>query len=249
MKIVERVLKRNDYRLTSPYGMRYHPIKQKWIMHWGTDYGTQLQNWKIYALEPSKVLSKGYNSESGNYVWITYPRLGIKTKYSHLKEIYVKNGQYVDNDTVIGLVGTTGSSSGIHLHLEVVTLKDNKHMNPEDYDYQEEDTLLVVDGQWGTKTTKELQRHYKTIIDGVISGQIKQKANENIHAIKWGIGGSNLVRKMQKDLGVKVDGYLGKGTISALQLRLGSKVTGYIAKTNDETVIKIQELLNEGKFL
>jgi len=73
MKIVERVLKRNDYKLTSAYGMRYHPIKKRWIMHWGTDYGTQLQNWKIYALEPSKVLSKGYNSESGNYVWISYP--------------------------------------------------------------------------------------------------------------------------------------------------------------------------------
>jgi hypothetical protein len=251
MKLIEQTLKRNDSVITSPFGMRYHPIEKVWKMHNGVDYGTNRENWNVFALEPAKVVACGFDRKTGAglYVWIAYPRLNIEVCFFHLDKYFVKKGQYVDNNTVVGLVGTTGSSSGIHLHLGVRTLDTKKYFDPESYDYQPEDTTLVVDGMWGTKVTKELQRYYQTIIDGVISGQIKQKANENIYTIKFGLGGSNLVRKIQKNLGIKVDGYLGKGTISALQLRLGSQVTGYINAKDDETVIKIQTLLNEGKVL
>jgi murein DD-endopeptidase MepM/ murein hydrolase activator NlpD len=249
MKLIEQILQRKDYKITSPYGMRYHPIENKWKMHNGVDYGTNRENWHTFALEQGKVRACGYDKSAGNYIWIMYPRLNIETCYFHLKDYYVKKGQIVEPYKTLGRVGTTGSSSGIHLHLGVRTLDTKKYFNPELYDYQPEDTMLVVDGMWGTKVTKELQRYYQTIIDGIISGQIKQKANENIYTIKFGLGGSNLVRKIQKDLGIKVDGYLGKGTISALQSRLGSKVTGYINAKDDETVIKIQTLLNEGKVL
>lgn len=96
-------------------------------------------------------------------------------------------------------------------------------------------------GVWNDKFTKLLQRHYGTFVDGIISRQIKQKANENIHKITLGIGGSQLIKAIQKDLGIKQDGYIGKGTISALQQRFGTKVTGYITK-DDELVKTIRKL-------
>jgi peptidoglycan hydrolase-like protein with peptidoglycan-binding domain len=94
-------------------------------------------------------------------------------------------------------------------------------------------------------TTKALQRHYKTKVDGIISGQIKTNANKNIYSIRWGIGGSQLVRALQKDLGVKVDGYLGPQTIRALQAKLGVAITGIIQPI-DPTTYALQKRLNEG---
>src|SRR5699024_11203810 len=81
---------------------------------------------------------------------------------------------------------------------------------------------LVVDGWWGPATTKALQRYFNTKVDGVISGQIQSTSIDNIPSAKVGTTGSNLIRAMQKWLGVKVDGNLGPATIKALQRRMGT---------------------------
>lgn len=140
MKIAERTFRRKDYRLTSPYGTRIHPVTKVKSFHWGVDYGTQGQKWKQYALEEGTVLSAGVdNSSSGQgalFAWVSYPRLGIKCLYYHLDVVYVKRGQSVTHDTVIGLTGTTGRSTGIHLHLGTKWLKTDAYFDPETFDYQ-----------------------------------------------------------------------------------------------------------------
>lgn len=136
MKLAERTFKRNDYYITSPFGMRINPVTKKKAMHSGVDYGTNRENWKQYALENGKVLRTGYNAKGyGHYAEIEYPRLGISLFYGHFDKKYIKAGDIVDENTIIGLTGTTGMSTGIHLHLG---LKINgNYVDPEKYNYEE----------------------------------------------------------------------------------------------------------------
>lgn len=84
--------------------------------------------------------------------------------------------------------------------------------------------VLVVDGEWGTSTTKYLQRLLGTTQDGIISNQLNKckKYLPAAHTGSWkfgpiGYGGSAMVKKMQKTIGVKADGYVGETTVKALQ--------------------------------
>lgn len=88
---------------------------------------------------------------------------------------------------------------------------------------------LVVDGKWGTETTKALQRYFGTIVDGVISRP------------------SLVIKELQKLVGAKVDGILGTETITKLQKYLGTPVDGIIS--NPSLMVKeMQRRLNKGKF-
>lgn len=447
MKIATRILKRDDWKITSKYGYRIHPTTKLPSFHSGIDFGTQLQNWNVYGLENGKVIASGYDDRNGNYIWIEYPRVDLKLFHCHLLNRQVSKGDLVNENTVIGQVGKTGGlingiqyKLDIHLHLGVKHISDDKYFDFENYDYQEEiidDTKIkVIDistyqrnidyakvkasgiqgaiirlgysgsvnktlsidemfethykglsevglpigvyflsrattreeaikeaqftikhitnkkidlpiywdtedtvyqskaskqaltdsayaycdyiddygykvgiygsmswlenkldmlqlndrfltwiaryapicdyrykyecwqytssgvvggingncdvnwlyfepqysGVWNANFTKLLQKIYKTTQDGIISRQIKQKANENIHKITWGIGGSNLVKAIQRESGyLKVDGYLGKNTIMYLQKKYGVNITGYITK-DDELVKAIRKI-------
>jgi murein DD-endopeptidase MepM/ murein hydrolase activator NlpD len=82
----------------------------------------------IYAALPGKVTATGYNSTYGNYVIIAH-HSGYKTLYGHMSAILCHKGNYVTQDTRIGRVGSTGMSTGPHLHFTV--FKNNKQVNPE----------------------------------------------------------------------------------------------------------------------
>lgn len=137
MKLADRIFKRNDWKMTSPFGNRKHPVTGEVKLHSGTDYGTQGQKWKQYALEDGVVISAGVDKAGYNalYAWVSYPRLGIKLLHYHLDEVFVKKNQKVTHDTVIGTTGTSGLSTGIHLHLGIKHLSDDKYFDPESYDY------------------------------------------------------------------------------------------------------------------
>lgn len=143
MKLAERIFRRNDYYITSPFGMRIHPITKVQTFHYGTDYGTNIQNWEQYALEDGEVIEiktgKKDNDGSGygNYVKVKYPRIGIQLLHAHLKEVKVEKGQIVNKNTIIGLTGTTGTSTGIHLHLGLQKIGSTTWLDPETYDYKE----------------------------------------------------------------------------------------------------------------
>lgn len=138
MKLATRIFKREDWKFTSPFGDRIHPVTKVKSFHSGTDYGSHGEKWKQYALEEGIVLAAGV--DSGGYgalfAWVSYPRLGIKCLHYHLDAVFVKKGQKVTTDTCIGTTGTSGRSTGIHLHLGVKHLNDNKYFDPESFDYQ-----------------------------------------------------------------------------------------------------------------
>lgn len=106
---------------------------------------------------------------------------------------------------------------------------------------------IAVDGEWGPSTTRRLQQHFGTTVDGVISGQVKGNWNANVHSAQWGRGGSSLIAAMQRMLGVSADGYLGPGTIKAIQGRMGTARDGVISPKS-AMVMEMQRRLNRGTF-
>ena len=240
MKLAERIFRRNDYSLTSPFGWRIHPVTKQQSFHSGTDYGTKGQKWNQYALENGVVLSAGVDRAGANalFAWVSYPRLGIKCLHYHLDQVLVKTGQGINANTIIGTTGTTGRSTGIHLHLGVKSLKTNVYFDPESYDYSENES-----GAWDVEFTKDLQRYFKTTVDGVMSGQ--RVIMPNVKIMRYGIFGSQLVRAMQVWLGVQVNGQLDKPTIRALQLRMGTVADGVISQ-NSALVREMRKRLKDG---
>ena len=139
MKLAERIFRRNDYYITSPFGYRINPITgEKGEFHDGVDYGTNAQKWPQYALEKGIILNCGIDTNYANakFVWVQYDRLGIKLLHYHLDSISVVKGQEVDENTILGYTGKTGYATGIHLHLGMKYLSDNKYVDAELYDYQ-----------------------------------------------------------------------------------------------------------------
>ncbi len=105
------------YRLTSLFGYRIHPITGKAHSHTGIDIpapgGTPIQ-----ACKSGQVVTSAYHYSYGNYVVIDHGN-GNSTLYAHMSSRAVSEGQMVSQGQTIGYVGTTGSSTGNHLHLEV----------------------------------------------------------------------------------------------------------------------------------
>lgn len=97
--------------ITSPYGMRWGKL------HKGIDIGSPMGA-KIVASNEGKITTSAYNSSYGNYVIINHGG-GYMTVYAHLSKRLVSVGQYVAKGQTIGLCGSTGHSTGPHLHFEI----------------------------------------------------------------------------------------------------------------------------------
>lgn len=107
----------NDFYTTSHFGIRKHPISGQPRFHAGLDLVTRTDD-SVFPVKPGKViLARPYN-DYGNTVIVRHER-GIETLYAHLARIDVREGQEVQTQTLLGLVGNTGSSTGKHLHFEV----------------------------------------------------------------------------------------------------------------------------------
>jgi len=109
-------------------------------MHKGADYGTGGQKWPLYALESGTILSVNKDAAAGNYVWARYPRLGIDLVCMHMDSVNVGAGQAVTKDTVIGNTGTTGNSTGVHLHLGMRKSGTDTYLDPHAYEYTDATT-------------------------------------------------------------------------------------------------------------
>ena len=105
------------YTITSPYGMRLHPIYGTYRMHSGIDIGAP-GGAPILAANDGKVITATYSSSYGNYVIIDHGG-GIMTLYAHSSQLLVSAGQTVSRGSTIAKVGSTGASTGNHLHFEV----------------------------------------------------------------------------------------------------------------------------------
>ncbi|MFT3970168.1 MAG: peptidoglycan DD-metalloendopeptidase family protein [Micropruina sp.] len=105
----------------SPFGLRYHPILHVWRMHRGTDFGAACGT-PIRAAASGRVASAYRQGGFGNYTVIDHGRIRgkyVSTGYAHQSRIVVHTGQRVRQGQLIGYVGTTGLSTGCHLHLQV----------------------------------------------------------------------------------------------------------------------------------
>lgn len=104
-------------RTTSGYGVRFDPFNGRPAVHQGQDFAGPL-NTPIYATAPGIVSFVGVRSGYGNVVEIDHGR-GFKTRFAHLNSMAVQTGQRVMLGQRIGAMGTTGRSTGVHLHYEV----------------------------------------------------------------------------------------------------------------------------------
>ncbi|MBN2852473.1 MAG: peptidoglycan DD-metalloendopeptidase family protein [Clostridia bacterium] len=100
------------------FGMRIHPIFKDWRMHTGIDLGAPY-NANILAANDGVVLKAGYSSGYGNRIVIDHGG-GIATLYAHATTLLVHEGDKISQGQVIALVGSTGNSTGPHLHFEVI---------------------------------------------------------------------------------------------------------------------------------
>ncbi len=113
------------YNITSYYGYRIHPISGKRKLHGGIDIASAgIAGKRIVAAADGVVIAAGYNTGGfGNWVMINHGTSGgnqFATVYAHMKySPVVKNGQNVKAGQTLGYVGTTGASTGNHLHFEV----------------------------------------------------------------------------------------------------------------------------------
>lgn len=105
------------YTLTSAFGYRIHPITGEPHSHTGIDISAP-GGTPIHACKGGQVVTSSYHSSYGNYVVIDHGN-GNSTLYAHMSSRAVSAGQIVSQGDVIGYVGSTGSSTGNHLHLEV----------------------------------------------------------------------------------------------------------------------------------
>ncbi|WP_336775200.1 M23 family metallopeptidase [Paenibacillus sp. MMO-58] len=108
-----------DPTITSQFGKRWGRF------HAGTDSVSSDRT--ISAADNGKVIYAGYKSDYGNHVIIDHQN-GYKTLYAHMSKISLKKGQLVEKDDKVGIMGTTGRSTGVHLHFEIRS--KNEKINP-----------------------------------------------------------------------------------------------------------------------
>lgn len=107
------------FRISDPFGRRIHPISGKEHIHTGIDFAANKGN-TVYCSGNGKVESvQRINSGYGNHVIVNHG-YGFKTLYAHLSKIFVKEGDEISRGHALGAVGSTGTSTGPHLHYEVI---------------------------------------------------------------------------------------------------------------------------------
>ena len=116
----------NGARISSGFGGRKHPILGYRKMHTGVDFAAPTGT-PVLAAGSGTVEYAASNGAAGKYIRIRHTD-GYKTAYFHLSRINVSVGKYVKQDQIIGKVGSTGRSTGPHLHYEVIL--NGKKINP-----------------------------------------------------------------------------------------------------------------------
>lgn len=115
--------------ISSAFGMRYHPIYYAWLHHDGIDIAT---TGYILAADNGRVITVSYDSAFGNYIAIDHQN-GLSTIYKHMRSgsMMVSEGQQVTRGQRIGIAGSTGDSTGVHLHFEVLDYNKPPYVHPD----------------------------------------------------------------------------------------------------------------------
>jgi murein DD-endopeptidase MepM/ murein hydrolase activator NlpD len=114
------------YRLTSGFGVRRDPFTGRGAVHEGLDFGGP-DNARALATAPGRVVEAGASGAYGIMVEIDHG-MGIRTRYAHLKKTLVRPGDRVTFHEPVGIMGSTGRSTGEHLHYEI--RNDGRPLDP-----------------------------------------------------------------------------------------------------------------------
>jgi murein DD-endopeptidase MepM/ murein hydrolase activator NlpD len=146
---IQPVSNKDLTRIASGFGYRIHPIYKTSIMHTGQDFtapvGTEIYATGNGTVEKVEYYGRGY----GNNVIINHG-YGYETLYGHMSKINVRDGQKINRGDVIGFVGNTGTSTGPHLHYEV--MKNGNKINPVNFFYndltpEQYEKMLIISTQ------------------------------------------------------------------------------------------------------
>ncbi|HWU01934.1 MAG TPA: M23 family metallopeptidase [Novosphingobium sp.] len=129
-------------RLSSDFGMRHHPVLGGYRMHKGIDLSSPVGT-PVYATADGVVARADWFSSYGLYIQIEHGG-AIETRFGHLSRLNVAAGQFVHKGDLIGFVGTTGRSTGPHLHYEVRV--EGVAVNPVPYMQGESSAQLALAG-------------------------------------------------------------------------------------------------------
>jgi len=157
---------KNFKGVSSSYGWRHHPVTGKKHFHRGIDYRGKKGD-PIIATAEGVVEYAGFHKKSGygNLIIISHNN-GFKTFYGHLSKLRVKTGQVVLKGELIGDIGSTGRSSGPHLHYEISFVQ--RKLNP---------TAFV---EWGLEDYNQIFEHIK----GVPWGSLTQKIQKHVQIVE-----------------------------------------------------------------
>ncbi len=150
----------NHIRVTSHFThRRFHPVQKRWKAHLGTDFGAR-RGTPILAVAEGKVIFSGRKGGYGNVVKIKHAD-GYISLYAHQSRRKAKVGQHVSKGQVIGYVGSTGRSTGPHLHLGIY--KNGRAINPMQM------VKFSSKGLWGKEKQAFIRRKkkYTKIIDKI----------------------------------------------------------------------------------
>ncbi len=109
-------------RITSPFGMRFHPLERLFLNHKGVDLRAPM-NSEVRTIADGQVAETGYGPLTGFFITIDHLN-GWRSRYLHLNSIHVHKGEKLKQGAVIALSGATGRTTGPHLHL---ALSHNQH--------------------------------------------------------------------------------------------------------------------------
>lgn len=221
-------------RITSHFNLkRKHPIYNTIRPHWGTDFGNHSDNTIVAAQSGAVRVVKYGNTGFGNYIIITHDN-GWETLYAHLRSIAVKVGQKVGRAQYIGVKGTTGDSTGVHLHFELSkgrwSNQYKHHVNP--VGYIDDDTIALNKGVNGPRV-KRLQENlnklgFKLLVDGDFGDKTEQA-----------------VKDYQRKNRLTVDGSVGPATVKSILDSLKKP----IVKPPKKEVVKEKEVDEMTQFL
>lgn len=203
-KIYEVVVEKP--RITSSFGYRIDPITGKKKYHNGLDEVSKVKNRNLYAIDTGYVQKTVTGQDKsktgyGNYIWVRYPRYNLSLLYAHCNKVLLKKGDKVKKGDVVAIMGTTGKSTGVHLHLGMTRIGSNTWLNPVNYDMLSDKYNLTRTLRKGSKgnDVKKLQKEVGTKADGIFGN------NTRIAVIKF-----------QKNNKLTADGIVGKNTAHAL---------------------------------
>lgn len=223
-----------DKRITSPYGYRIHPITKKRTLHRGCDVAG---SFPVTAAEEGVVEHVGYSPNGGGHVVIIKHGASLYTVYYHGRTATkLRRGDRVQAGDFIYDSGSTGASTGAHLHFEVRTSRAwGTQVDPENYLNASAPVggPLPVNGRLDRAT--------------IIRWQELLKANGHNVGLADGRIGARTVKAIQESLNVRPDGssQLGPVTIKALQKKLGVKEDGDMGRI---TISALQRAINAGKI-